>query len=129
MRMRKMRKLSPWTLKVLNFGLYFFHSLLAEWTVIFWYFPAMPWQIQHSEIKMFMNTSVYTFPQMPQQTNSMTDDYSHSFSCSLSPNPVLCKYSGKSSMRVRIMDCSICETVSHISETGVLLPPHASCEP
>lgn len=33
---------------------------------------------------MFMNTSVYTFPQMPQQTNSMTNDYSHSLSLALS---------------------------------------------
>ena len=31
-----------------------------------------------------MNTSVYTFPKMPEQTNYMTNDYSHSLSLSLS---------------------------------------------
>ena len=30
-----------------------------------------------------MNTSVYTFPKMPEQTNCMTNNYSHSLSLAL----------------------------------------------
>ena len=39
---------------------------------------------------MFMNTSVYTFPKMPEQTNCMTNDYSHSLSLSLSLPTQIC---------------------------------------
>lgn len=129
--MRKMRKLSPWTLKVLNFGLSLFLSLLA--CRVDTYFLILPCNALTNTAQWDKNVYEYISVYISQDAsaNKFYDKWlvSFSLSCSLSSNPGLCKYSGKNSMWVRVMDCSICETGGHIPGTGVLLPPPASCEP